>query len=131
MIDTYWNTTGISKRFINELQSYCSKNHQLEKILLFGSRARGDYHRSSDIDLAVFTKRISHTEQNLIEHAINEMSTPLKIDVVFMDRLKKEKLISNIIKEGVIIYEQRKGFTRSLMIINVRLLGLKKQQRFR
>jgi uncharacterized protein len=109
VIDTYWNATGISKRFINELQSYCSKNHQLEKILLFGSRARGDYHRSSDIDLAVFTKRISHTEQNLIGHAINEMSTPLKIDVVFMDRLKKEKLISNIIKEGVIIYEQGKA----------------------
>jgi len=37
------------------------------------------------------------------------MSTPLKIDVVFMDRLKKEKLISNIIKEGVIIYEQGKA----------------------
>ena len=78
-----------------------------KKFFYLDQEREGDYHRSSDIDLAVFTKRISHTEQNLIEHAINEMSTPLKIDVVFMDRLKKEKLISNIIKEGVIIYEQR------------------------
>lgn len=107
--DTDWHATGISKRFMNELQNYCSKNPQLEKVLLFGSRARGDYHRTSDIDIAVFTKEISHTEQNLIEHAINELPTPLKIDVVFMNRLKKEKLISNIIKEGVVIYEQGKA----------------------
>ena len=109
MKDTDWHATGISKRFMNELQNYCSKNPQLEKVLLFGSRARGDYRRTSDIDIAVFTKEISHTEQNLIEHAINELPTPLKIDVVFMDRLKKEKLISNIIKEGVVIYEQGKA----------------------
>ena len=37
------------------------------------------------------------------------MSTPLKIDVIFMDRLAKEKLISNIRKEGVVIYEQGKA----------------------
>ena len=109
MIDTHWNATGISEPFIRELQSYCSKNNKIEKILLFGSRARGDYRRSSDIDLAVFTKEISHTQQNLIEHAINGMSTPLKIDVIFMNRLKKEKLIFNIKKEGVIIYEQGKA----------------------
>lgn len=109
MIDAHWNATGISKRFISELQSYCSKNDQIEKIFLFGSRARGDYHRSSDIDLAVFTRKISHTQQNLIEQAINQMSTPLKIDVVFMDRLTKEKLIFNIRKEGVVIYEQGKA----------------------
>ncbi|MCQ6275927.1 nucleotidyltransferase domain-containing protein [Bacillus sp. V3B] len=109
MIYPQWNETGISKRFISVLQSYCLKKDHIDKILLFGSRARGDYHRSSDIDLAVFTKESSHTQQNLIEQAINEMPTPLKIDVVFMDRLNKEKLISNIRKEGIVIYEQGKA----------------------
>lgn len=104
-----WNASGISNRFINELQSYCVRNDQIEKILLFGSRARGDYNRSSDMDLAIFTKKSTHTQQNLIEQDINEMSTPLKIDVVFMDRLTKEKLISNIRKDGVVIYEQGKA----------------------
>jgi uncharacterized protein len=109
VIYAHWKETGISKRFISELQSYCLKNDQIDKILLFGSRARGDYNRSSDIDLAIFTKKSSHTQQNLIEQDINEMSTPLKIDVIFMDRLAKEKLISNIRKEGVVIYEQGKA----------------------
>ncbi|QKE76183.1 nucleotidyltransferase domain-containing protein (plasmid) [Arthrobacter citreus] len=82
---------------------------QIEKIVLFGSRARGDYHKTSDIDIAIFTRNSSHTQQNIIEHAISQLSTPLKIDVVFMDRLTKEKLIFNIRKEGVVIYEQGKA----------------------
>lgn len=106
---TNWNKTGISNHFVSELQSYCSKNNLIEKIVLFGSRARGDYRRTSDIDLAVVTTKSSHTQQNLIEQAIHEMSTPLKIDVIFMDRLSKEKLIFNIREEGVVIYEQGKA----------------------
>lgn len=108
-MEASWNGTGISNRFISELQDYCSKNDKIEKIVLFGSRAKGNYRKSSDIDLSVFTRKSSHTEQNLIEQTILEMSTPLKIDVVFMDRLKKEKLILNIRREGVVIYEQGKA----------------------
>lgn len=104
-----WNETGISKRFIDELRFYCITNNQIDKILLFGSRARGDYRAASDIDLAVFTKQVSHTQQNLIEHAISELSTPLKIDLVFINRLRKVKLISNIRNEGEVIYEQGKA----------------------
>ena len=109
MTDIDWSGTGISQRFIHELQSYCSENDQIEKVLLFGSRARGDFHRSSDIDLAFFTKKSSHTAQNLIEHRIQEMPTPLKVDIIFFNRLAKEKMISNIKKEGVAIYEQGKA----------------------
>lgn len=104
-----WNETGISKRFIDELRFYCITNNQIDKILLFGSRARGDYRAASDIDLAVFTKKVSHTQQNLIEHAISELSTPLKIDLVFINRLRKVKLISNIRNEEEVIYEQGKA----------------------
>ncbi|MBB6450053.1 hypothetical protein HNR44_002031 [Geomicrobium halophilum] len=108
-MQAYWRETGISKRFIHELQRYCARNHRIEKIVLFGSRARGDYHKSSDIDLAIFTINSSHSQQNLMEQSIYELPTPLKIDVVFISRLSKEKMISNILKESVVIYEQGKA----------------------
>lgn len=38
-----------------------------------------------------------------------EMPTHLKIDVVFIDRLNKEKLIFNIREEGEIVFEQGKA----------------------
>ena len=74
-----WRSTGISQRFIDELKEYCSQNEKIEKVILFGSRARGDYQKTSDIDLAVVSKQATHSEQNLIEQAIIELSTPLKM----------------------------------------------------
>ena len=46
------NDTGIRKQVIDEIESL-AKRHKSEKVILFGSRARGDYKRTSDIDLAV------------------------------------------------------------------------------
>ncbi|MGY0694623.1 nucleotidyltransferase domain-containing protein [Virgibacillus sp. FSP13] len=46
--------TGISQRFIDELLAYCSSNSLIKKVVLFGSRARGDFHLRSDIDLAIY-----------------------------------------------------------------------------
>ncbi|WP_419152910.1 nucleotidyltransferase domain-containing protein [Aeribacillus alveayuensis] len=59
---------------------------------MFGSRARGNFKKTSDIDLALFKKMLTHSQQNLIENDIQQMSTPLKIDIVFFDRLTKNKL---------------------------------------
>ncbi|MGG5255143.1 nucleotidyltransferase family protein [Neobacillus sp. SM06] len=104
-----WNDTGISLKFLQELRQFCCENTMIDKVILFGSRARGDYRKTSDIDLAIFTNHASHQQQNVIHHSINEMSTPLKIDVLFFDRLTKAKLKSNILNEGVIIYEKGAG----------------------
>ncbi|MFD2759922.1 nucleotidyltransferase family protein [Lentibacillus juripiscarius] len=100
---------NISERFVNELVNYCSSNHGISQVILFGSRARGDFHPNSDIDLAIRTKNTSHSEQNIMEDRIQEMSTHLKLDIVFMNRLTKKDLISNINQEGVIIYEKGKA----------------------
>lgn len=108
-----WNTTGISQRFIYQLREYCRTNNDIDRVVLFGSRARGDYRTTSDIDLAVFANNCSHSQQNLIEHDISNMLTPLKIDVVFMNRLTKDNLLSNIKKDGVVIYEQGEALRKA------------------
>ena len=104
-----WNDTGISLKFLQELRQFCYENTMIDKVILFGSRARGDYRKTSDVDLAIFTNDASHQQQNVIQHSINEMSTPLKIDVLFFDRLTKVKLKSTILNEGVIMYEKGAG----------------------
>ena len=41
---------GISEAVIREITEIAKRN-QIQEIILFGSRARGDYNRTSDIDL--------------------------------------------------------------------------------
>ena len=41
-----------------------------------------------------------------IKQFIYEMPTPLKVDVLFKDRLKKDELIANIMKDGMVSYDK-------------------------
>lgn len=69
---------------------------------MFGSRARGDFHKTSDIDLAVTGGNIAAFALDVEE----ETSTLLKFDVVNLDLSVQEELLDSIQKEGKVIYEK-------------------------
>ncbi|MCE5287405.1 MAG: nucleotidyltransferase domain-containing protein [Pelosinus sp.] len=81
------------------------KKYKVERILLFGSRARGDHKSTSDIDLAVYPSA-GFRSVGYFSSEIDDLETLLKIDVVFIDAHTDTKLIENIHKEGVVIYER-------------------------
>ena len=95
------NKTGIKQVVLDEIISI-AKRYQIKRLILFGSRARGDFRRTSDIDLAVsggdFTRFALDVEE--------ETSTLLKYDFVDLDRNIQEELLKSIEKEGVVIYEK-------------------------
>lgn len=72
------------------------------KIYLFGSRARGNYTSTSDIDIAIDNKiPISMTEKGQIISMIDALNIPQKVDVVDLNRIPDEfKKI--ILKEGIL-----------------------------
>lgn len=80
-----------------EIVSYAEKNH-IEKVILFGSRARGSNHDRSDIDLAVQGGDIRTFKYDLEEHA----RTLLMFDVVDLAKpgLSGE-LLAEIERDGV------------------------------
>ncbi|MGG4012466.1 nucleotidyltransferase domain-containing protein [Bacillus smithii] len=61
-VSLYWQSTGISQRFMKDLLAYCFSNPVIQKVVLFGSRARGDYRKTSDIDLAIYTNNATHSK---------------------------------------------------------------------
>ena len=98
---TLWKQTGIREVVIGEIRKLAEKN-RLKKVILFGSRARGDYHRASDIDLAV-----SGGDVDLFRLDVNEeTSTLLLFDVVDLDLQLQEELREAIEKDGIILYEK-------------------------
>lgn len=97
----YMNGTGIQEQVINEIIAL-AKKHSIEKVILFGSRARGDYHRASDIDLAVSGGNIVEFTLDLEELT----STLLTYDVVDMNKNLQAKFRKSIEKEGKFLYEK-------------------------
>ncbi len=92
---------GISEAVMREITEIAKRN-QIQEIILFGSRARGDYNRTSDIDLAVTGGNISGFAVSIEE----ETSTLLEYDIVDLDKPVSEELLKSIRDEGKILYEK-------------------------
>lgn len=80
------------------------EKYQAQKIVLFGSRARGDNHSRSDIDLAIYGMK--HRNQAQFWSDVDDLPTLLKFDLVFINDTTDQELIKNIEKDGVLLYEQ-------------------------
>ncbi len=80
-----------------------AKQHQVKKIVLFGSRARGDYQEKSDIDLAVYDCQDFLGFSCQLEE---ELWSLLRLDLIDMSAISvSEELINEIERDGVILYE--------------------------
>lgn len=94
-------TTGIKKEVIKEI---CDLAHQynIDKVILFGSRARGDFKRTSDIDLAVTGGDFERFALDVDE----ETQILLEFDIVNLDSEMQDELRESIFREGKILYEK-------------------------
>lgn len=93
--------TGLSEELIKEISTIASK-WGVEKVILFGSRSRGDYGRASDIDLAVSGGDFTQFCLNIEENAW----TLLKFDIINLDDPLEPDFRAMIQKEGVTLYEK-------------------------
>ncbi|PHS34974.1 MAG: DNA polymerase III subunit beta [Alkaliphilus sp.] len=97
------NPFGVSDKNINMIVEVCKK-HTIEKIVIYGSRARGDYSRTSDIDIAIYADNLSSKDMNLLRYEISELDIIYKMDIVHVKTLEKHGLIEAIEKEGKVIF---------------------------
>ncbi len=92
---------GLKDGLIEEIIEL-AKEHKINKVYLYGSRAKGDYKERSDIDLAITGGNTS----NFILDVDEQISTLLMFDVVDLDGTVQEELLSSIKKEGILLYEE-------------------------
>ncbi len=80
------------------------KQYAVEKIVLFGSRARGTNDRKSDIDIAVYGCK---NFRGFYFDVNEKVDTLLEFDVVDMDQKGiSSELINEIERDGVLLYEK-------------------------
>ena len=81
-----------------------SKNTHVEGLIIFGSRAIGDFEPYSDLDLAVDAPNIFRLEWlKLKEYATYDLRTLIKISLVHYST-NPNKLKERIVKNGIVIY---------------------------
>ncbi len=72
------------------------------RIMLFGSRARGDFNRGSDIDIGILPKkRYDHSKLIFLKEKLENMNIPYKVDIVDISKAS-EIFRKKAMKEGEI-----------------------------
>ena len=92
---------NLPDRDIKEITAFAKEN-SIIKIVLFGSRARGDHTERSDVDLAVYGGDFDSFYWNIKEN----IHSLLSFDVVDMNSRVTEELKKEIERDGVVIYEK-------------------------
>lgn len=93
--------TGIKEQVLDEIRAL-AKKYGIRKVILFGSRSRGDYRMASDIDLAVCGGNYARFALDVDEST----STLLKFDIINLDGAVHQPLLESIEREGIVIYEE-------------------------
>ena len=88
-------------KVLNEI-SRIALDYDINKVVLFGSRARGDNTPKSDYDIAVFAHNMDISEQTNFLEEIDNIRTLNKIDVIFIKKRHIDtELYQNIMNDGV------------------------------
>jgi predicted nucleotidyltransferase len=100
--------------YLSEVVDRIVQKFHPEKIILFGSWARGDAQEDSDLDLLVVLPQVEHTRNAAIQIGNTLSNLPISKDIIVStpkDIEKYGKTIGYILKpalaEGKIIYERK------------------------
>ena len=91
----------LPERVPKDICSFARK-HSVTKVILFGSRARGDNTERSDVDIAVYGGDFDAFYWDIRE----KVHSLLMFDIVDPDHQISEELENEIKKDGVVIYEK-------------------------
>ena len=95
---------GLSTATVERLQNTLFHYPEVEKAVLYGSRAKGTYRLGSDIDLTLCGDELDHTLLTRISNELDDLLLPYQIDLSLMASLSHPDLLDHIRRVGVVLY---------------------------
>jgi len=95
---------GLKETTINQINAVFSRYPEIEKAIIYGSRAKGNYRNGSDIDITLFGNELTHEQLNRIESQLDDLLLPYSIDLSLFKYIDALDLIHHINTVGHIFY---------------------------
>jgi predicted nucleotidyltransferase len=95
---------GLAQETLDKLNSVFEKFHKISQVLLYGSRAKGNFRHGSDIDLCLVGEGLSTTDLLKIENEIDELMLPYKVDLSILAQIEGVDLIEHIERVGKVFF---------------------------
>lgn len=98
---------GLDENVIQKIQSVFTKYPSVKQVIIYGSRAQGNYKNGSDIDLTFIGDTISDQEWTKIVFDLDDLLTPYTFDLSVLTTIENPDLIDHIKRVGQVFYERK------------------------
>ncbi len=97
---------GLDDKYFDKLISVFPRHPEVESVILYGSRAKGNYKPFSDIDITLKGKTLTRQLLGRIFTEIDDLLLPYFLDISIYNKLTDKGFIEAIDKTGVEIYRK-------------------------
>lgn len=95
---------GLPAATLDKLNSVFARHVAIAAVLIYGSRAKGNYRAGSDIDLTIKGDEMSFAEFAQIEDQIDDLMLPYTVDLSQYRQIGNAELVAHIDRVGVAVY---------------------------
>lgn len=97
---------GLKDSILQSITSIFLKYPKVEKVILYGSRAKGNYKNGSDIDLTLLGEKLNIQDLNKIYLELDNLYLPYNFDISIFEKLENKELIDHIKRAGIVVYDK-------------------------
>jgi len=98
---------GLADTVIKKMESVFETNPRIEKAVLFGSRAKGNFKEGSDIDLAIKGSDFTFDDLLKLSGKLDDLNLVYKIDLLDYAKISEPDLKDHINRVGMEFYKRK------------------------
>ncbi|WP_026905227.1 nucleotidyltransferase domain-containing protein [Pedobacter glucosidilyticus] len=98
---------GLEPNDILKIKTVFMEYPQLDSVLIYGSRAKGNYRPASDIDLTLIGKDLTSSLLSEIEFKLDDLLLPYKFDISIYDKITDIQFLDHIHRIGKEFYKKQ------------------------
>ena len=97
---------GLTDRSYQELLQILASIPEIDEVIIYGSRPRGDFWRASDVDLSIKGKDFNRHTLARLNDKLYESCIPQVFDTHIYANIKNSKFKANVDSEGKLLYQR-------------------------
>ena len=100
---------GLKKETIEKILVIFERYDEIEAVILYGSREKGNFKPGSDIDLTLIGRGLNLTVLNKISLELDDLLLPYTFDLSLYHHIKQPDLIDHIQRVGKLFYSKKES----------------------
>jgi len=98
---------GLPDEFLSVVGLFGNSNPKIEQIILYGSRATGQYRNGSDVDLALVGSHLTIDDIIQFERQLESLDLLNRFEILIFDRISSSELKEQILTLGIELYSRK------------------------